>query len=133
MMISLVRNNGSKFGRVLMGFLFFASGLSMLFTGAGPSGVAGYFTSLGIPLASIVVWLVIVLKIAAGGAIMIGKRTTESAAALIIFTLIATALAHLNFADPMQMTAALKNLAIIGGLLYLMSFGPGGMNVKESV
>lgn len=131
MITALVRNNGSKFGRVLMGLLFFASGLSMLFTGDGPTETAAYFTSLGIPLAGIVVWLVILLKVVAGGAIMLGKRTTESAAALIIFTLLATMLAHLDFSDSMQMTAALKNLAIVGGLIYLMSFGPGGMNIKE--
>jgi putative oxidoreductase len=60
---------------------------------------------------------------------MVGKRTTEAAAALIVFTLIATLLAHLDFADPMQMTQALKNLAIVGGLLYLMAFGPHGTNL----
>lgn len=125
--LELVRTKGSKFGRVLMGLLFFVSGLSILLS--GPAGTAAYFTSLGVPMASLAVWLVIILKLVAGGAIIIGKRTTEAAAALIIFTLIATLLAHLNFADPMQMTQALKNLAIVGGLLYLMAFGPHGTNV----
>ena len=131
MLTNLVRNNGSKFGRILMGLLFFVSGLSILFSDGGPATTAGYFTSLGIPMANIVVWLVILLKVGAGGAIILGKRVIESAAALIIFTLIATLLAHLDFSDSMQMTQALKNFAIIGGLLYLMSFGPNGMNLKK--
>jgi putative oxidoreductase len=126
--LTIVRTRGSKFGRVLMGLLFFASGLTMLLI-QGPANVAAFLTSLGVPLAEIVVWPVIILKIVAGGAIMVGKRTTEAAAALIVFTLIATLLAHLDFNDPMQMTAALKNLAIVGGLLYLMAFGPAGTNV----
>ena len=112
-----------------MGLLFFVSGLNILFSAGGPAGTAGYFASLGIPMASLVVWLVIALKLVAGGAIIIGKRTTEAAAALIVFTLIATLLAHLDFSDSMQMTSALKNLAIVGGLLYLMAFGPHGTNV----
>lgn len=127
--LELVRTKGSKFGRVLMGLLFFVSGVSILLGPGGPAGTAGFYTSLGVPMAGLVVWAVIILKLVAGGAIIIGKRTTEAAAALIIFTLIATALAHLDFADPMQLTAALKNLAIVGGLLYLMAFGPHGMNV----
>ena len=82
--LELVRTRGSKFGRVLMGLLFFVSGLSILFSPAGPAGTAAYFASIGIPMAGLVVWAVIALKIVAGGAIMIGKRTTEAAAALIV-------------------------------------------------
>ncbi len=126
--LEFVRTRGSKFGRVLMGLLFFISGLTMLLI-QGPANVAAFFTSIGIPMAEILVWPVIILKIVAGGAIIVGKRTTEAAAALIVFTLIATLLAHLDFGDPMQITQALKNLAIVGGLLYLMAFGPHGTNV----
>lgn len=127
--LELVRTHGSKFGRVLIGLLFLVSGLLMLTT-QGPAAVGGYFASLGIPLAGLVAWVVIVLKIVAGGAIVIGKRTTEAAAALIIFTLIATLLGHMSAeVDPMFPIGLLKNLAIVGGLLYLMAFGPHGMNV----
>ena len=126
--LKFVRTNGSKFGRVLMGLLFLVAGLGMLMA---PAASAAYFTSLGVPMAGILVWVVIAVKIVAGGAIVIGKRTTEAAAALIIFTLIATLLAHLSpDVDPSFPTGMLKNLAIVGGLLYLMAFGPAGMNVK---
>jgi putative oxidoreductase len=127
--LEIVRTHGSKFGRVLIGLLFLVSGLLML-TVQGPAAVGGYFASLGIPMAGLVAWAVIVLKIVAGGAIVIGKRTTEAAAALIIFTLIATLLGHMSVeTDPMFPIGLLKNLAIVGGLLYLMAFGPHGMNI----
>jgi putative oxidoreductase len=127
--LEIIRTHGSKLGRILMGLLFFVSGLLMLFV-QGPDNVAGYFTSIGVPMASILVWVVILLKIVAGGAIVIGKRTTEAAASLIIFTLIATLLAHMDpETDPTFPTSLLKNLAIVGGLLYLMAFGPHGMNI----
>ncbi len=127
MLTNLVRNNGSKLGRVLMGLLFLISGLMMLLI-QGPSNVAIFLDSLGVPFAAILVWPVIILKIIAGGAIVIGRYTTHAAAALIVFTLIATLLAHKDLNDP----NLLKNLAIVGGLLYLMSFGPGGMNLKKA-
>jgi putative oxidoreductase len=127
--LELIRTKGSFLGRILMGLLFFASGLLMLLD-QGPTAVGGYFTSLGIPFGVAMAWVVIILKIVAGGAIILGKRTTEAAAALIIFTLIATLLAHLDpEADPMFPTGLLKNLAIVGGLLYLMAFGPHGTNI----
>lgn len=123
--LHLVRTKGSKLGRALLGLLFFVSGIGILLS--GPAGTAMYFGSVGIPLAGIVVWLVIIIKIGAGGALLIGKKTTEAAAVLVLFTLLATLLGHLN---PFDLTSVLKNLAIVGGLLYVMAFGPGGMNVS---
>ncbi len=123
--LEFVRTTGSKLGRFLMGLLFFASGLSMLLT-MGPDGVAGYFTSLNLPAAALLAWVVIIFKIVAGGALMIGRHVPDAAAALILFTLIATLVGHF---DPFDATAVLKNLAIVGGLLYVMAFGPHGMNL----
>jgi putative oxidoreductase len=125
--LELVRTRGSKFGRILMGLLFVVTGASMA---TDSSGAAGYLAMLGVPLAGIMVWVAIAVKIIAGGAIIVGKRTTEAAAALIIFTLIATLLAHISpDVDKTFPVGMLKNLAIVGGLLYLMAFGPHGMNV----
>jgi putative oxidoreductase len=130
--LEIVRTHGSKLGRILMGLLFLVSGILTLTT-QGAAGFGGFLASLGVPLAGLMAWAVIVLKIVAGGAIVIGKRTTEAAAALIVFTLIATLLAHISPAqDESFPNGLLKNLAIVGGLLYLMAFGPHGMNVKGS-
>ena len=130
--LSLIRTKGSKLGRLLLGFLFFASGLAMLFV-SGPATVAGLFESLNLPLPLLAAWLTIILKIVAGGALMVGRYVPESAAALIIFTLVATLLGHMSPAvDPTFPTGLLKNLAIVGGLLYVMTFGPGGINIAAN-
>jgi len=122
----IIRTKGSKFGRVLIGLFFFVSGLIMLFMQT-PAGVTGYFESLNIPLAAIAAWVVILIKIVGGGAIIIGRYVALSSAVLIVFTLLATLIAHLDIADP----NLLKNLAVVGGLLYLMAFGPDGVDIKK--
>jgi len=122
----LVRDKGTKVGRMLIGLLFFASGLSMLLV-TGPAATALYFASLGVPLAGLIVWLVMAVKILGGLAIILGYRVGLAAATLLLFTFVATITAHRDFADP----NLLKNLAIIGGLLYLMAYGPGGSNTTK--
>lgn len=128
--LEFVRTRGSKFGRFLMGFFFFASGLSMLFLST-QAGVASMFGAMGIPFPVIATWLAIIIKVGAGGALMIGRYVPQGAALLIIFTLVATAIAHLDFSDTDEMMNALRNLAIVGGLLYIMAFGPNGMNIES--
>lgn len=122
----LVRDKGTKFGRFLMGLLFLSTGLGMLLA-QGPAATAMYFESVGVPMAGIVVYLVIALKICAGLAIILGYRVGLAAASLIAFTAAATMFGHRDFNDP----GLFKNLAIIGGLMYLMAYGPGGMHTKR--
>ncbi len=126
--LELVRTKGTMFGSALMGLLFLVSGAMMIST---PAATAGYFTSLGIPMATVLIWPILIFKIVAGLALIVGKRTTEAAAGLIVFTLITTLLVHLSpNTDPTFPVGMLKNLAIVGGLLYIMAFGPHGMNIK---
>jgi putative oxidoreductase len=122
----LVRDKGTILGRALIGLLFFGGGVSMLFMQT-PSGVATFFDEgLNLPMPVLLAWLVIIVKIVAGGAIILGQRVGLAAAVLIGFTVLATLIAHMG-----DMTAILKNLAIIGGLLYLMAYGPGGSNTEK--
>lgn len=125
----LLRDKGTILGRVLVGALFVGTGLGML---ADPAMTSGYFASVGVPLAGLTVWLVVIIKIVAGGAIIVGKRVGLASAVLIAFTALATIIGHVGFSAnaPFDTVAVLKNLGIIGGLLYLMSFGPGGSNTR---
>lgn len=124
----MVQTKGVVVGRVLMGLLFLSSGLGMLFM-QGPAGVAGYFDSLGLPMPVIVAWLVIILKIVAGGLLVIGKKVGAAAGALILFTLGTILIAHLDLED----VNLFKNLAIVGGLLYAMAFGAGQWSSKSGM
>lgn len=126
---TMLQTKGVVLARVLVGLLFVVSGLSMLMS---PAGTAGYFTSLGVPMAGVLVWVVIAVKVIGGAMVVIGKRVGIAAGALIIFTVFSILLGHRDIADPMQLTQALKNLSIIGGLIYVMAYGAGSMEPKGS-
>lgn len=96
----------------------------MFMAEGGPAASAGFYTSLGLPMAEVLVWLVAILKVVAGGMIMIGRNVGCAAGALIVFTAGTILAAHRDFND-VQM---FKNLAIIGGLMYVAAFGAGKWN-----
>ncbi len=119
----MMRTHGTLVGRTLIGLLFLVSGGGMLLGGA--EGVAGMIASKGLPLASLIAWVVILTKVLGGAALILGYRVGCAAAALFIFTALTIVLFHNAFIDPAQQTAALKNLSIMGGLLYVMAYGAG--------
>lgn len=113
--------NYALVSRALIALLFVVAGFNKLM---GFEGTAGYITSLGVPMATLVTVLVIVIEIpVALMFVFCPKKICWTGGALIGFTLLATVLAHNPWAanvDPMAfknvMTAALKNIAIIGGI-----------------
>jgi putative oxidoreductase len=118
-------------GRILLAAVFLIAGTRKLMAVAGS---AGYFAKLGFPMPEIMVWVAIVVEI--GGALLLifGWHARKAAWLLALFTLIATLAAHrfwefdaAQYAN--QMNHFLKNLAIIGGMLFLAAVGPGALSV----
>lgn len=108
--------------RVLLALLFVVGGIGFVanFTGT-TKYVAMGLTPWGLAgIATIATVIAIFLKLGGGLMLMLNYRTSTAAWMLIAFTLLATAMFHTNWGGEqgqMQMTAFLKNLAIIGGLL----------------
>jgi putative oxidoreductase len=113
--------------RVLLVLLFLVSAFGMF---AAPSGVAGYFGSLGVPAPGLTVWIVIAWKLIASILVLIGLRTRWGALALAVFCIAAPLFGHLNFADQNEVTQLLKDFAIAGGFLALAVAGPGRFSVS---
>ena len=113
--------NYALVSRALIALLFVVAGINKIM---GFEGTVGYVDSLGVPMATLATILVIVIEIpVALMFVFCPKRICWTGGALIGFTLLATILAHNPWAasvDPMAfknvMTAALKNIAIIGGI-----------------
>ncbi len=121
-----LRNYGTLVGRILIGVLFLLAGISKV---AGIEGTTMYInSSTSLPAAGLVAWLAAIIEIVCGAALIVGKKASKSALVLAVFTLLASFLFHGPglWADaPMQQTMFMKNLAIIGGLLYIAAYGPG--------
>ncbi len=109
-------------GRVLLSAMFIVAGFAKL---TAISATAGWFGSIGLPFPTATTVVVGLLELLGGLAILVGFRARIAAIALAVFTLAATAIAHLDFADQVQMLFFQKNLAITGGLLLLAVFGAG--------
>ena len=113
-------------GRILLSIMFILAGFGKL-TAIG--GTAGYFGSLGLPLPNVTAVVVGLVELLGGLAVLVGFQTRIAALVLAVFTLAATAVAHLNFADQMQVLLLQKNLCITGGFLVLAAVGAGALSL----
>jgi len=120
-----LQNSATLAGRILLASIFLAAGLGKL--GAGYAGTQAYMASQGVPGALLP--LVIALEIGGAALLIAGWWTRLAALALAGFTLVAAALFHANFAEPMQQILFLKNVAIAGGFLVLAAYGAGGWSL----
>lgn len=113
-------------GRVLLALIFVSSGFSKI---GAYEATQGWMAASGVP--GVLLPLVIVLEIGGGLAIMAGWQTRISAFLLAGFTLVAGLVFHSNFGDQAQMISFMKNLAIAGGFLQLVSHGPGAFSLDN--
>ena len=57
--------------------------------------------------------------------LLIGFKARYAALVILLFTVVATVVFHPWWADPAEKISFLKNLAVMGGLLYVAAHGPG--------
>ena len=120
--------------RTLIGALFLTAGIRKAMTIAA---TAGYFAKLGFPAPEAMAWLAVAIEIGGGLLLIIGWQTRWIAWLLVLFTVIATGMAHRfwEFSDPGQYNGQLnnflKNVAIVGGLLMFITHGPGSASVDK--
>lgn len=103
--------------RLFLGLLFIVAGLGkmMNFTGTGMFINSVMHTG---SLTTVVTALTIVIEVAVAGLFIFGKYRKDCMTYILIgFTALATVIFHNNISDQNTMIMALKNLAIIGGLI----------------
>lgn len=106
-------------GRIIIGAFFVLAGISKVFDIAG---TAAYIESVGLPMSTILALLGIVIEIGFGGMLLVGYKAQYAALCLAIFTLIVSVLFHgpgMWSENPMQQMFFMKNMAIMGGLLFI--------------
>ncbi|MEP7281914.1 MAG: DoxX family protein [Rubrivivax sp.] len=113
--------------RLMLALMFILAGFSKF---AGLEGTAGYIASKGLPMPQVLALATAALEVVAGLALAVGFQARWAALALALFTLLASLLFHNFWAVPadqamLQQLMFMKNLAVVGGLLLVFSFGAG--------
>jgi putative oxidoreductase len=120
-------------GRILLGLIFLLIGWSKF---ANTAFFVTYFTSLKMPTPEVWPWLAGTAELAIGITLIFGLATRYAALATFVFVVIATAIGHRYWeAPPAQQFAQynhfLKNLAIMGGALYVFALGGGRFSIDN--
>ena len=119
-------------GRAMLASIFISAGIGKI---GAYAATQGYMESVGLP--GLLLPAVIALEVVGGLAILIGFQTRVAAALLAGFTLAAAVIFHSDFSQQMQAILFMKNVAIAGAFLLLLSQGPGAwafdsrQNLKE--
>jgi putative oxidoreductase len=124
---------GPLAGRILIALIFVLSGVGKL---AGFDATVGYIASQGLPVPQLFAIAAIVFELGGGLMLVLGWRARLGAAALFIFTALAAVLFHNFWAAPpeqaqMQMIMFMKNISMMGGLLYVLVHGSGPLSLGK--
>jgi putative oxidoreductase len=122
---------GPLAGRNLIALIFVFSGFEKII---GFEATVGYIAAKGLPLAQWAALGAIVVELGGGIMLMVGWRARSAAAALFVFTALAAVIFHAFWAAPAnqagnQTIHFLKNVSIMGGLLYVMACGSGSLSL----
>ena len=120
-------------GRFLLALIFVLSGWGKI---TGFEGTVGYMASQGMPFPQFLLPGAILIELGGGLALMLGWQARWAALAIFLFLIPTTLIFHNYWAVPPEQAAAQlisfrKNLAIMGGLLYVMAFGAGAFSVRR--
>ncbi|BEV06885.1 DoxX family protein [Methylophilus glucosoxydans] len=116
----------SLLGRVLLSLVFIVSGVGKVLD---PAGTLAYIESAHLPMPQLAYAVALVVELGLGFALLLGFRAQLAAAGIALFTFVTALVFHSNMADPLQVIMFLKNMTIVGGLLIVIAFGPGGYSV----
>jgi putative oxidoreductase len=118
--------------RIALAAIFIWSGIGKLFLGT--QGNIGYMEAYQVPFAGVLVYAAGLVEVVGGAALVAGYRTRVAAAALGLFTLLVTPIFHNFWAVPAdqalnQTIHFMKNIALVGGMLYVVAHGTGRISV----
>jgi len=127
-----VKTYGPLAGRILLASIFVISGFGKL---TGFEGTVGYIASKGLPLPQLGAIAAIVVELSAGILLVIGWQTRWAATVLFLFLILTTLIFHPFWAvtagKQMETIQFMKNLCIMGGMLYVMVFGAGPFSIDN--
>lgn len=114
-------------GRVLLALIFILSGYSKI---GNFADTAAYMVSKGLPMPEVLLVPTILIELGGGLMLALGIKARWAALALLLWLIPVTLVFHNFWAVPAdqvqnQMNHFLKNIAIMGSMLYVLGAGPG--------
>ena len=119
-------NIADLIGRILISALFLLNGIFKI---SNYDGTIGWMESFGMP--GILLIPAIILEIAGPVLIIIGYKTKLAAGFLSLYCIATAFIFHNDFANQMQLTSFLKNIALAGGFLILFVNGAKGFSLDN--
>ncbi len=110
-------------GRILISIIFLISGISKV---TAPAATIAYVASAGLPFPQLGL---VMVELVLAPALVLGYRTRWVAAVIAAYCVATAIFFHRGFADPNALFHFFKNIAIAGGLLQIVAFGPGRLSL----
>ena len=113
-------------GRILLSALFLIEGIGKI---SMQENVIMYMEDYGVP--GVLFVPAIVLEILFPLLLIVGYKTKWAASVMALFTFTVAIIFHTDFSEGMQMIFFLKDLAIAGGFMIILVYGPGKISLDH--
>ena len=113
-------------GRLLLSALFLIEGFGKI---SNQENVIMYMEDYGVP--EILFVPATVLEILFPLLLIVGYKTKWAASVMALFTFTVAIIFHTDFSEGMQMIFFLKDLAIAGGFMIILVYGPGKISLDH--
>jgi len=125
---------GLLLGRLLLAYIFVVAGYGKI---VGFAGTAKYMASKGLPMVEVLLVATIVIELVGGLMLAVGWKARWAASAFFLWLIPVTLLFHAYWGIPqdqvmMQTIQFQKNLAIMGGMLFVVFCGPGRLSLDRA-
>ena len=114
------------FGRLLLSALFLIEGLGKI---SIQEDVIMYMEDYGVP--GILFLPALVLEILFPILLIVGYKTKWTASIMALFTFTVAIIFHTDFSESMQLMLFLKDIAIAGGFMIIIAYGPGKISLDH--
>ena len=111
-------------GRVLLSTLFLVEGIGKI---SIQEDVIMYMEDYGVP--GILFLPALVLEILFPLLLIVGYKTKWTASIMALFTFTVAIIFHTNFSESMQLMLFLKDIAIAGGFMIIIAYGPSKISL----
>lgn len=122
-------------GRILLAWIFVGSAYGAM---TNFSGSVGYFRSLNVPAPELFTTMTVALEVLMSAGLILGIGTRYCAVLVLLFVLLATAIAHRywEYPGPQQIgqyNNFLKNISIMGGAMLIFVTGGGRFSLDRKL